>query len=123
MKKSGWGRILTLGSVQQSRPHQQMIVYAASKMAQLSMVKNLASQIAKDGVTINNLAPGVFPTIRNTDALQDEKYKAIVESKIPIGFVGDTNDCAAMAILLCSDAGRYITGQDIFVDGGMGLNF
>jgi len=123
MKKNGWGRIVTLGSVQQTRPHPQMIVYAASKMAQLSMVKNLAAQIGKYGVTINNLAPGVFPTIRNEEVLQDEKYKAMVEGKIPLGYIGDTADCAATALLLCSDAGKYITGQDIFVDGGMGLNF
>jgi NAD(P)-dependent dehydrogenase (short-subunit alcohol dehydrogenase family) len=123
MKKNGWGRIVTLGSVQQARPHPQMIVYAASKMAQLSMVKNLAAQIGKYGVTINNLAPGVFPTIRNEEVLQDEKYKAMVEGKIPLGYIGDTADCAATALLLCSDAGKYITGQDIFVDGGMGLNF
>ncbi|RIH65398.1 SDR family oxidoreductase [Mariniphaga sediminis] len=123
MKKNKWGRIVTLGSVQQSRPHPEMIVYAASKMAQLSMVKNLAAQIGKYGVTINNLAPGVFPTIRNEEVLQNEKYKAIVEGKIPLGFIGDPVDCAATTLLLCSDAGRYITGQDIFVDGGMGLNF
>jgi NAD(P)-dependent dehydrogenase (short-subunit alcohol dehydrogenase family) len=100
-----------------------MIVYAASKMAQLSMVKNLAAQIGKYGVTINNLAPGVFPTIRNEEVLKDEKSKAIIEGKIPLGFIGDPVDCAAATLLLCSDAGRYITGQDIFVDGGMGLNF
>uniref|UniRef100_UPI003217AF2F SDR family NAD(P)-dependent oxidoreductase n=1 Tax=uncultured Draconibacterium sp. TaxID=1573823 RepID=UPI003217AF2F len=123
MKKNKWGRIVTLGSVQQSRPHPEMIVYAASKMAQLSMVKNLASQIGKYGVTINNLAPGVFPTIRNEEVLQNEKYKAMVEGKIPLGFIGDPEDCAATTLLLCSDAGKYITGQDIFVDGGMGLNF
>jgi glucose 1-dehydrogenase len=123
MKKNKWGRIVTLGSVQQARPHPQMIVYAASKMAQLSMVKNLAVQIGKYGVTINNLAPGVFPTIRNEEVLQNEKYKAMVEEKIPLGYIGHTADCAATALLLCSDAGKYITGQDISVDGGMGLNF
>lgn len=123
MKKNRWGRIVTIGSVQQSRPHPEMIVYAASKMAQLSMVKNLAAQIGKYGVTINNLAPGVFPTIRNEEVLKDKKYKAVIEGKIPLGFIGDTVDCATTTLLLCSDAGRYITGQDIFVDGGMGLNF
>lgn len=123
MKKNKWGRIVTLGSVQQVRPHPQMIVYAASKMAQLSMVKNLAPQIGKYGVTVNNLAPGVFPTIRNEEVLQNKKYKEMVEEKIPLGYIGDLADCAAIALLLCSDAGKYITGQDIFVDGGMGLNF
>jgi NAD(P)-dependent dehydrogenase (short-subunit alcohol dehydrogenase family) len=122
MKEKKWGRILTVGSVQQIRPHQQMIVYAASKNAQVSMVKSLAPQFALNGVTINNLAPGAIATGRNEEVLADKKYKAVVESKIPVGYVGEASDCAPTALLLCSEAGRYITGQDIFVDGGMGLN-
>lgn len=122
MRQKKWGRILTIGSVQQLRPHQQMIVYAATKVAQVSMVKSLAPQFGSAGVTINNLAPGAICTGRNEEVLQDEAYKANVEAKIPMGYIGESSDCAATALLLCSDAGRYITGQDIFVDGGMGLN-
>jgi len=123
MEKKGWGRIVTVGSVQQLRPHKQMIVYAASKMAQMSMVKSLAHQFAAHGVTINNLAPGTIMTGRNEGVLQDATYKALVESKIPMGYIGDPDDCAGIALVLCSDAGRYITGQDVYADGGMGLNF
>lgn len=122
MQKKKWGRILTVGSVQQVRPHQQMIVYAASKVAQVSMVKSLAPQFAPFGVTINNLAPGAIATGRNEEVLADKEYKSMVESKIPVGYVGEAFDCAPTALLLCSDAGRYITGQDFFIDGGMGLN-
>lgn len=122
MKQKKWGRILTVGSVQQVRPHQQMIVYSASKMAQVSMVKSLAPQLAPFGVTINNMAPGAISTGRNEEVLSDAKYKAIVESKIPVGYVGEAEDCAPLSLMLCSDAGRYITGQDMYVDGGMGLN-
>ena len=123
MQGKKWGRILTIGSVQQIRPHQQMIAYAASKVALVSMVKSLAPQFGPNGVTINNLAPGAIATGRNEEVLKDGVYKAGVESKIPVGFIGEPVDCAATALLLCSDAGRYITGQDIYVDGGMGLNF
>ncbi len=123
MQQKQWGRIVTVGSVQQVRPHQQMIAYAASKVAQVSMVKSLAPQFGPNGVTINNLAPGAIATGRNEEVLRDEQYKKNVEAKIPVGFIGEPTDCAATALLLCSDAGRYITGQDIFVDGGMGLNF
>jgi len=122
MQEKAWGRIVTIGSVQQVRPHQQMIAYAASKVAQTSMVKSLAPQFGPFGVTINNLAPGAILTGRNEEVLRDEYYKKNVEAKIPLGFIGEPADCAATALLLCSDAGRYITGQDIFVDGGMGLN-
>jgi NAD(P)-dependent dehydrogenase (short-subunit alcohol dehydrogenase family) len=123
MMKKQWGRIVTIGSVQEVRPHQQMIAYAASKVAQVSMVKSLAPQFGPHGVTINNLAPGAILTGRNEEVLKDDHYKKSVEAKIPMGFIGEPADCAATALLLCSDAGRYITGQDIFVDGGMGLNF
>lgn len=123
MQNKQWGRIVTIGSVQQIRPHQQMIIYAASKVAQTSIVKSLAPQFGKYGVTINNLAPGAFNTPRNEAALMDENYKKIVEAKIPLGFIGEPLDCAGAIILLCSDAGRYITGQDLYIDGGMGLNY
>lgn len=122
MAKKNWGRILTIGSVQQTRPHEAMIVYAASKLAQVSLVKSLAPQFATSGVTINNLAPGAIATARNEEVLKDEQYKLLVESKIPVGYVGEPHDCASLSLLLCSDAGRYITGQDMFVDGGMGLS-
>ncbi len=123
MQQKRWGRIVTLGSVQQIRPHQQMIAYAASKVAQLSMIKSLAPQFGPFGVTVNNLAPGAIWTGRNEEVLKNEQYKKNTEAKIPLGFIGEPVDCAATALLLCSDAGRYITGQDIFVDGGMSLNF
>lgn len=121
MEQKGWGRIVTLGSVQQSRPSKQMIVYAASKAAQLNMVKNLAWLLGGKGITINNLAPGVIGTIRNEEVLSNDTFKGAIEKKIPLGYIGEPQDLASAALLLCSDAGRYITGADLYVDGGMGL--
>lgn len=121
MRKQRWGRILTVGSVQQHKPHKDMIVYAAGKCAQMSMVQNLAKQLAKEGITVNNLSPGVIDTPRNQDALADRDYAAKVMEGIPCGFVGAPEDCAAAALLLCSAEGRYITGTDLVVDGGMHL--
>lgn len=123
MRQAGWGRILNIGSVQQARPHQDMLVYAASKSALVNMVKNLAVQLAPSGITVNNLAPGTIRTARNEAALSDPAYEKLVESKIPLRKIGEPEDCAALAALLCSDAGRYITGADLAVDGGMGLCF
>lgn len=121
MQSRNWGRILTIGSVQQARPHPEMAVYSASKSALVNLVHSLAPQLGPAGVTINNLAPGAISTGRNEQVLADEHYRKKVESKIPLGFVGEPIDCAGMALLLCSEAGRYVTGQDIFVDGGMSL--
>lgn len=121
MQAQRWGRILTVGSVQQYRPHPEMIVYAAMKAAQVNLVRNLAPQLAPDGITVNNLAPGAIATARNEEVLSDPVYREKVVAKIPAGFVGEPWDCAGLAVLLCSEAGRYITGADLPVDGGMSL--
>jgi NAD(P)-dependent dehydrogenase (short-subunit alcohol dehydrogenase family) len=121
MLERKWGRILAIGSVQEARPHPDMAVYAASKAAQTSLMKNFARQFAPSGVTCNTLAPGVIETDRNADALADDTYAKQVRDAIPSGFFGTPDDCAGAALLLCSDASRYITGQTLFVDGGLGL--
>lgn len=121
MRQNKWGRILCVGSVQQARPHPQMLVYAASKAAQMNLVLNLAQQLAPDGITVNNLAPGVILTDRNTGALADPGYAHRIRQSIPSGFFGEPRDCAGAALLLCSEEGRYITGQNLYVDGGLGL--
>ena len=118
MKKNGWGRIVTIGSVQEAKPHPDMLVYSASKAAQTNMMQSLSLQLAKDGITVNNVAPGVIYTDRNVEALSDPEYAKKVTDSIPVGFYGEPEDCAGIVSLLCSDEGRYITGQNIFVDGG-----
>lgn len=121
MQAQGWGRIVTVGSVQEYKPHKDMAVYAASKCAQMSLVQNLAKQLAPYRVTINNLCPGVIATPRNEAVLADPEYASAVMAGIPLGFAGTAEDCAGAALLLCSEEGRYITGSEIIVDGGMHL--
>ena len=121
MKKNGWGRIITIGSVQETKPHPDMLVYSSSKCAQTAMAKSLALQLAKTGITVNNVAPGVIVTDRNTEALSNEEYLGKVLSSIPMGYCGEAEDCAGIVRMLCTDEARYITGQNIFVDGGKGL--
>ena len=118
MKKNGWGRIITIGSVQEAKPHPDMLVYSASKAAQTNMMQSLSLQLAKDGITVNNVAPGVIYTDRNVEVLSDPEYAKKVTDSIPVGFYGEPKDCAGLVSLLCSEDGRYITGQSIYVDGG-----
>lgn len=118
MREQHWGRIVTVGSVQEAKPHPDMLVYSCSKAAQRMMAQSLAGQLAKDGITVNNMAPGVIYTDRNIEALSDPAYAKIVSDSIPVGFYGEPKDCAGCVLMLCSDEGRYITGQSIFVDGG-----
>ena len=121
MQEKGWGRIITIGSVQEEKPHPQMLVYSSTKAAQTMMAKSLALQLATDGITVNNVAPGVIYTDRNKEALSDPDYSKKMTAGIPLGYYGDKQDLAGIVKLLCSEEGRYITGQSIFVDGGMSL--
>lgn len=121
MQKQKWGRIITVGSVQQRKPHKDMLIYAAAKSAQENMARHLSVQLAPFGITVNNVAPGVIETPRNYEALADEEYAKKVISGIPAGYAGVPEDCAGLMLLLCSDSGRYITGEDIYIDGGMKL--
>ncbi len=121
MKAQKWGRIVTVGSVQEFRPHPQMAVYAASKSAQENLVRNIARQIACEGITVNNIAPGVFYTDRNEEALSNPEYAKKVTDCIPSHTYAEPADAAGAALLLCSDAGKYITGTNIVVDGGLRL--
>lgn len=120
MQQRSWGRVLAIGSVQEDLPHPRMLVYAGTKSAQESMVRNLAKQVG-GGVTINNLAPGVIATDRNARALGDPARLPQIIAKIPTGRIGEPVDCAGAALLLCSNAGAYINGATLFVDGGMRL--
>ena len=121
MVEAGWGRVLTIGSVQQTRPHPSMIIYAAMKSAVLNLVQNLAMQLADKGVTVNNLAPGVIATPRLDEDVPEPEERINKRLETPSGNIGNPEDCAAMALLLCSAAGNFITGQNIYVDGGLSL--
>lgn len=121
MSERRWGRVLAVGSVQQTVPSPEMAIYAATKCAQLSLVRNIAKQVSETGVTVNNLAPGFIQTERNAQVMTDPARASRVQSRIAVGFTGQPDDCVGAALLLCSDAGRYITGADFYVDGGWSL--
>ena len=121
MKKNGWGRIVTIGSVNQYNQHPELSLYGMSKAAQFKLVENIAPQLAPYGVTVNNVAPGAINTPRNEEALSDKEFKDRVEKSIPCGYIGEPEDISPAVLLLCSEEGRYITGIDLVVDGGMKL--
>jgi glucose 1-dehydrogenase len=119
MGTRGWGRVVTIGSVQQVRPHPQMMVYAGTKAAQLNWSWNLARQFGGQGVTVNNLAPGAILTARNRAQMATEGE--VLVQRIPTGRLGQPGDLVGAALLLCSDAGAYINGVNLYVDGGRSI--
>lgn len=119
MAERGWGRVLAIGSVQQVIPHPAMLVYAGTKAAQYNWMLNLARQYGPRGVTVNNLAPGAIMTARNREQLAREGADLV--QRIPIGRLGTPDDLTGAALLLCSESGRYITGANLYVDGGRNI--
>lgn len=117
-----WGRIVTIGSLQQLRPLKHMAVYSALKSAAENLVRNLAMQFAKDGVTVNNVAPGTIRTDRNVKALSDKAYEKKIEDAIPVGFIGAPEDCVSAVLMMAAPESSYITGVDLLVDGGKHLS-
>ena len=121
MKEKGFGRIVTIGSVNQYRNHSELSVYSATKCAVMKFVEIIAKQAAPFGVTVNNVAPGAIATPRNEGVYNDEEKRKAVEACIPMGRFGTPEDCVGAALMLCSEQGAYITGTDIVIDGGMKL--
>ncbi len=121
MQEKKWGRILTIGSIQQDKPHYEMIPYAVSKSAQFNFVKNLAKIVAKDNVLVNNLAPGTIDTDRNKERMANESSLNELLSGIPLRRAAHPIEVAKLAAFLCTDDASYITGSNFYVDGGSSL--
>lgn len=121
MRERRFGRIIALGSVNQYRPAPRLCLYAGTKAAQANLILGLARANAKFGITANNVAPGVIATDRNSEALADTEAAENIRKLIPAGRFGTAEDCAGLILLLASDAGSYINGEDITIDGGMHL--
>lgn len=121
MQSKKWGRIITVGSVNQYNNHSELLLYGATKAAQKKMTDGLAALLAPHGITVNSIAPGAINTPRNDAALRNENFKQKVEASIPAGFIGEPMDIAPAVLLLCSQEGKYINGAEISIDGGMHL--
>ncbi len=121
MRRKHWGRIVCVGSVNQLRPATRLSIYSATKAALENFTVCCAKEFAADGVTVNNLVPGVILTDRNEKILRNEAFRETVRSSIPLGRFGSVSDMAGAALLLCGEAGAYITGIELPVTGGMHL--
>ena len=121
MKEKGFGRIVTIGSVNQHRQHPELSAYSATKCAVMKFVEVIAKQVAPFGVTVNNVSPGAIATPRNAGVYNDEEARKKVEAVIPVGRFGTPEECAGIVAFLASEDSAYITGADIKADGGMSL--
>jgi NAD(P)-dependent dehydrogenase (short-subunit alcohol dehydrogenase family) len=122
MREQQWGRILNIGSIQAIRGYLGMGPYSASKAAIHNFTNAFARALGKDGITVNCIAPGYYNTYRNRDHFAKHHAQNNKVDWLPLRRVGEPVDCAGAALLLCSDAGSYITGAVLHVDGGMHIS-
>lgn len=112
-----WGRIINLSSVAAVRGGRGQSNYAASKGAINAFTRSLAAEVGPKGITVNAIAPGLITTDMSQGVLAFSDH--LVRERVALRRLGQPKDVAPLAVFLCSEAADYITGQVIYVDGGM----
>jgi glucose 1-dehydrogenase len=115
------GVIINVSSVHQLIPKPNYLAYSTSKGGMESLTQTLALEYARQGIRVNAIAPGATVTPINRAWIDDPVKRAMVESHIPVGRAGTADEMAGVTCFLASDDAAYITGQTIFVDGGLTL--
>ena len=121
MQRGEGGVIINVSSVHEIIPRPTYVSYAMSKGAMENMTKTLALEYAPHGIRVNAIAPGATVTPINSNWTEDPQKRREVESHIPMGRVGTSEEMAVATGFLASDDATYITGQTLFIDGGLTL--
>jgi gluconate 5-dehydrogenase len=116
-----YGRIINIGSVTCVAGFAGLGPYGASRGGVKQLTMSLAHDWGKHGITVNCLAPGWFRTAQNRVLYDDPGWVEYLTERIPLGRPGRADDLNGTLLLLASEAGRYITGQTILVDGGFSV--
>jgi 3-oxoacyl-[acyl-carrier protein] reductase len=116
MQERKWGRVVAITSISVRQPIATLILSNTARAGATGFLKTLALEVARDGVTVNSLQPGLHATAR-LSALHGGDLEAAARG-VPTRTVGDPDDFGAFAAFLCSDHAKYVTGTAIPVDGG-----
>jgi gluconate 5-dehydrogenase len=119
MVARGWGKIVNICSVQSEVVRPGIAPYAATKGGMKMLTKGMCADLGPSGIQVNGLAPGYFDTDLTAALVADEKFSAWVRGRTPAGRWGKVEDLFGALIFLCSPASDFVTGQVLYVDGGM----
>lgn len=118
LKASGQGRVINIASLGSFAAFYEVTAYCATKTALLSLTRSLAVEWAQDGISVNAIAPGIFPTEMNAGIVTGTARGRELLARTPMRRFGHPEELVGAAVLLASDAASFITGQCITVDGG-----
>jgi 3-oxoacyl-[acyl-carrier protein] reductase len=127
LRRSGSGRIINITSVAVKQPIDGLMLSNATRLGVIGWAKTLSRELAPNGITVNNICPGNIATERLISLIEErakrqkqslEEAVSLEEGRIPMGFLGEPDDVAALAVFFASDKARYITGTTVQVDGG-----
>jgi len=128
MQKKKWGRILTITSITTKQPVADLVYSNAARAAVVGLVKSLANEFGKDGILVNNVAPGYTATDRLKELARaratasgktENEILASFAADSPLKRLGEPRELADTIVWLASERASYITGQTILVDGGV----
>jgi 3-oxoacyl-[acyl-carrier protein] reductase len=128
MQREKWGRIIMISSITVRQPQPQLVLSNAVRAGVMGLVRSLANEFGKDGILVNNVAPGYTATDRLLElaahgaATSGRSEKEIEQGwidQIPLGRLGKPEELADAIVWLASERASFVTGQTILVDGGM----
>ena len=127
MREKGWGRIIAITSISVKQPIGNLLLSNMARAGLTGFLKTIATELAPSGITVNALLPGTHKTSRidqlvkdraaREEKSEDDVFREMMTT-IPTGTLGETEDFGAAAAFLASEQARYITGQNLLIDGG-----